>query len=613
METYRPIENYGIIGDMSTAALVGMDGSIDFMCFPAFDSPTIFAALLDRNRGGHFKIAPASGEFRQHQRYIPDTNILLTRFLGDAGIAEISDFMAIHHLGHQHGIVRRMKAVRGEMNIRMVCAPKFDYGRCSHTVQKSGREVIFTPDKKHLSSLRLRASTPVRIENGQAIAEFKMRAGDKAFFILEEAELGKESPSKNADYVSETFKETMNYWLSWIARSNYQGRWREMVNRSALALKLLTSRQHGSIIAAPTFGLPETIGGQHNWDYRYTWIRDASFTLYAFMRIGFTDEARAFMRWIEQRCQELKSGHPLQVTYRLDGRHELPEKPLNHFEGYKKSNPVRIGNAAYSQLQLDIYGEMMDAIFIYNRHVEPISYDFWTNIVTIVEWVCKHWNQPDNGIWERRDGRKPFLYSRVMCWLTVERALKIAQENSYAAPAVRWLRTRNAIFKNIYKGFWNNELGAFVQYCGGAKFDASAFLLPSVQFISANDPRWISTFGAMERNLVEDSLVYRFRPDKVNSDRKGRQESTFTVCSFWYVQALTRGSDLRQARFLFEKLLGYANHLGLYAEEIGPRGEHLGNFPLALSHIGLISAAWYLNGRLSDGNDPNFGNSEANL
>ncbi|HTR41923.1 MAG TPA: glycoside hydrolase family 15 protein [Pseudomonadales bacterium] len=608
METYRPIENYGIIGDLATAALVGMDSSIDFMCFPDFDSPTIFAALLDHKRGGYFKIAPATGKFTSHQRYLPDTNILLTRFLGDAGIAEISDFMPIQHLGHSQSIVRRIKIVRGEMIIRMICAPQFDYGRCGHILEKRKHETIFVPDSSRFPSLRLRCNVPVRIKNGQAVAELKMRTNQKAFFILEEA--GSDSRSKGKNFVSEAFKETMNYWLAWMAKSSYRGRWREMVNRSALTLKLLTSQQHGSIVAAPTFGLPEMIGGRGNWDYRYTWIRDASFTMFALMRIGFKEEAQAFMRWIEQRCQELKPGRPLQVMYRLDGKHELPEKILDHFEGYRKSRPVRIGNAASKQLQLDIYGELLDSVFIYNRHVEPISYDFWANIVTIVDWICQNWNQADNGIWERRNSCKPYLYSRVMCWLAVERALKMARENSYPAPAIRWLRARNVIFKNIHRGFWNESLKAFVRYPGGSKFDASAFLLPPVQFISSYDPRWQSTMKAMERNLVADSLVYRFHPHK-NNDRR---ESTFTVCSFWYIQALTRSGDLRRARILFEKLLGYSNHLGLYAEEIGPCGEHLGNFPLALSHIGLISAAWYLDQKLSEEAGVDVGlKSEPNL
>ncbi|HEV2319705.1 MAG TPA: glycoside hydrolase family 15 protein, partial [Verrucomicrobiae bacterium] len=391
-----------------------------------------------------------------------------------------------------------------------------------------------------------------------------------------------------------------NYWLCWAAHSTYQGRWREVVRRSGLILKLMTSLEYGSIVAAPTFGLPESIGGERNWDYRYTWVRDTSFTLYALLRIGHVDEARACLKWIEKRCEELQPDRPLQVMYRLDGSHDLPETNLNHFEGYKKSRPVRIGNAAADQLQLDIYGELMDSIFIYDRHVEAISFDFWSNIVKFTDWLCKHWTKPDNGIWEVRGGRKRFLYSRAMCWLAIERALKIAFYRMYPAPVTRWRGECDAIFDNIYRKFWNEKLNAFVQYSGADAFDASAFVLPLTKFFNPGDSRWQSTFNAMEKDLVEDALVYRYHRDKAASDGMSGPESTFNVCSFWYVQCLARMGNVKQARFVFEKMLGYANHLGLYAEQYGPRGQHLGNFPLALSHIGVISTAWYLDKRLSD-------------
>jgi GH15 family glucan-1,4-alpha-glucosidase len=599
---YQPIENYGVIGDLTTAALVGMDASIDFMCFPRFDSPTIFAALLDQAKGGSFQLAPVAGEFKHKQRYLPDTNILLTRFLGESGIAAISDFMAMQHLGHSHNLVRRVKIVRGEIKFRMACAPKFDYGRTGHTIEKKPREIIFVPGNKHLPALRLRSSVPLKVENGAAVAEFKLRAGQTASFILEEAK--GDSPSANPDYVSDAFKETMNYWLAWVGRSKYRGRWREMVNRSALTLKLLTSQPHGSMVAAPTFGLPEEIGGQRNWDYRYTWIRDASFTLYALMRLGYTEETKAFMLWMEQRCRELKPGKPLQVMYRLDGRRELPEHILPNWEGYRQSKPVRIGNAAGGQLQLDIYGELMDAVLIYDKHGEPISYDFWMNLVTLVEWVCQHWKKPDNGIWEVRGGPRRFLYSRAMCWLAIDRAMKLAQRRSFPAPLVRWHRVRDEIYTNIYDTFWNPKLKSFVQYQGAQTMDAAALLLPLVKFISPTDPRWISTMKMIKEQLVEDSLVFRYRPDRAAADGLSGGEGTFSMCSFWYAECLARAGDLKQARFIFEKALGYSNHLGLYAEQLGPCGEHLGNFPQALSHIALISAAWNLDQRLEENKEP---------
>ncbi len=595
-----PIENYGVIGDLNTVALVSLEGSIDFMCLPRFDSPSVFAALLDRDKGGHFQIAPASGDFKHRQHYLPDTNILLTRFLGSDGVATISDFMPLQHLGHRHCLVRRVKVVRGEVRFRMVCKPGFDYGRAEHTVErKSSQHHVFSPRSGHQRALRLRGSVPVRVENGAATAEFKLRTEEAAWFVLEEAKTGEESPSADADYVSEAFKETMNYWLSWMGHSQYRGRWREMVNRSALTLKLLTSWPHGSMVAAPTFSLPERIGGERNWDYRYTWIRDASFALYALMRLGYTEEAAAFIAWIEQRCRELRPGRPLQAMYRIDGSRDLPEAVLPHLQGYQNSKPVRIGNAASNQLQLDIYGELLDSIYIYEKHGGPVSYDLWRYLAKLVEWVCQNWRKSDEGIWEVRGGRRPFLYSRVLCWVALDRGIQMALRRSFPAPLARWHRIRDTIYKDIYEHFWNPKLKSFVQYRGAHAVDAASLLMPMVKFISPNDPRWCSTLTAIENTLVEDSLVYRYRPSQAAPDGLPGREGTFSMCSFWYVECLARAGDVKQARFIFEKALGYANHLGLYAEQLGSCGEHLGNFPQALSHIALISAAWTLDQRLS--------------
>ncbi|HEV2691446.1 MAG TPA: glycoside hydrolase family 15 protein [Verrucomicrobiae bacterium] len=590
---YQPIENYGVIGDLTTTAMVGMDGSVDFMCFPHFDSPTIFAALLDAKNGGHFKIGPVNGQFKNRQQYFPDTNILITRFSGDEGIGAMTDFMPMHHLGHRHSLVRRIKGVRGTLNCRMECAPRFNYGRTGHTVEKRDGKLLFIPAEKGLPTLLLRASVPVKIINGTAVAEFKLKNEETAWFILEEADGA--SPSDNPDYVSEAFKETMNFWRSWVARSKYHGRWREMVNRSALTLKLLTSQPHASIVAAPTFGLPEKIGGERNWDYRFTWIRDSAFTLYALMRLGYTEEAGAFMGWIEQRCQELEPGKPLQTMYRIDGGQELSEKVLEHFEGYRQSRPVRIGNGASGQLQLDIYGELLDSLLIYDKHGAPISHDFWMKITGLVDWVCQNWKKPDSGIWEIRDKPQAFLHSRAMCWVAIDRAIQLARRRSFPAPLVRWLRIRDEIYQNIYRTFWNPKLKSFVQHPGAKTVDASAMLLPLMKFISPTDPRWKSTLQAITGNLVEDSLVYRYRLEQGAKDGLKGDEGTFSMCSFWYVECLARSGNLPQARFIFEKTLGYANHLGLYSEQLGPCGEHLGNFPQALTHIALISAAWNLN------------------
>lgn len=597
---YQPIENYGVIGDLHTVALVGMDGSIDFMCFPHFDSPTIFAAILDHEKGGRFRIAPVLDGARQKQLYLPDSNILLSRFLSEEGVAEISDFMVIEdNREHWHDLVRRVKTVRGEIRFRMVCDPRFDYGRRGHRLEIRDEEAIFHPEGKGLQALRLRSEIPLREENGAATAEFTLRAGETAYFVLEEARAGGVSPSRREDYVSRAFKETLNFWHRWVARSNYRGRWREMVNRSALTLKLLTSLPHGSIVAAPTFGLPEEIGGERNWDYRYTWIRDASFTLYALIRLGYTEEAAAFMRWIEARAGELNPDGSLQIMYGIDGRHKLTEKILPHFEGYRKSSPVRIGNGAYNQLQLDIYGELMDSVYLYDKYGEPIHFDLWANLVRLIDWVCRNWRKKDEGIWEIRSGRQEFLYSRLMCWVAVDRGIRLARKRSLPAPLDRWYKARDTIYRDIFENFWDSRRKAFVQSKGSTVLDAANLLMPLVKFLGPTDPRWLSTLRAIEEDLVEDSHVYRYRIAGRSPDGLQGEEGTFTMCSFWYVECLSRAGEVQKARFFFEKMLGYANHLGLFSEELGPSGEHLGNYPQAFTHLGLISAAHNLDRNLT--------------
>jgi GH15 family glucan-1,4-alpha-glucosidase len=596
---YQPIEDYGIIGDLHSVALVGKNGSIDFMCFPYFDSPTIFAAILDDKKGGRFALAPVEKNPNLKQIYLSDSNILLTRFLFKDAVAEISDFMPVGKGKHAHDLVRRVKSVRGDIKFRMVCQPRFDYGRCDHKVEKHENDILFIPDNEKLSALRLRGKVPLKIENGAAIAEFKLHSGEKTSFILEEAKPGKESPSSASTYESEFFKSTLNFWRDWIGKSRYQGRWRDMVNRSALILKLLTFKPSGSIVAAPTFGLPEEMGGQRNWDYRYTWIRDASFTLYALIRLGYTRETAEFMNWIKARCDELEPDGSLQVMYGLDGRHNLPEEILSNFEGYKKSAPVRIGNGAAKQLQLDIYGELMDSVYLFDKYGDPISYDFWKNLVRLLDWVCQNWNQPDEGIWEVRGGKHEFLYSRSMCWVALDRGIRLAQKRSFPAPIDKWLKNRNNIYEDIFRNFWNENRKAFMQHKGANALDASNLLLPLVRFISPVDPRWLSTLKTIEKNLVYDSLVYRYQIGNESIDGLLGEEGTFNMCTFWYVECLSRSGDLEKARFFFEKMLGYANHLGIYSEELGRCTEHLGNFPQAFTHLGLISAAYEIDRRLT--------------
>src|SRR5262245_15564482 len=598
---YAPIGEYGVIGDLNTVALVGMDGSIDFLCLPNFDSPSVFAALVDVERGGRFQIAPLLASAARKQLYLPDTNVLLTRFLDADGVAEVSDFMPVDEAGHAHTVVRRAKTVRGELRFQMRCDPRFDYARATHTAERrSDTEVLFIGRSGSGElALRLRSSIPLQIENGAAVAEFSLAADASAWFVLEVVHGQDPSPSEQPDYESDAFKRTVNYWRRWVARSSYRGRWREMVNRSALTLKLLTSRQYGSLLAAPTFGLPETIGGGRNWDYRYTWIRDSSFTLYGLMRLGYTDEAAAFMRWLTNRYRELEPDGSFQIMYGLDGRHALPEEALPHLEGYMGSRPVRIGNAAFDNLQLDIYGELMDSVYLYDKYGSPIGYDAWTYLVRLMDWLSANWHRPDESIWEVRGGRQEFLFSRVMCWVAFDRAIRLATKRSFPAPLARWYDTRDTIFQDIFTRFWDPGRSAFVQHVGATTLDAATLLMPLVRFVSPTDPRWISTLRAIERELVSDSLVYRYRLAGGFSDGLTGEEGTFSMCSFWYVECLSRMGDLHKARLFFEKMLGYANHLGLYGEELGPQAQHLGNFPQASPHLALISAAFDLDRRLS--------------
>ncbi|WP_225307172.1 glycoside hydrolase family 15 protein [Adhaeribacter soli] len=597
---YQPIENYGIIGDLNTIALVGLNGSIDFMCFPDFDSPSIFAALLDADKGGRFEIRPEFLEMKTKQLYLPDTNVLLTRFLSADGVGEITDFMPVEELYSGKELIRRVTTIRGEVTYQMRCLPRFNYGRSSHQLEAiSDTEVIFTSTGEDKTRLRLLSSVPLRIENGDVFAHFTLTPNQTADFLLEHIEKENHEARDFKAFITQSLFDTVNYWKNWIAQSTYRGRWMETVNRSALVLKLLTSYKYGSIIAAPTFSLPESINGKRNFDYRYTWIRDASFTIYAFIRLGYTKEAGAFMNWVEKSCFDIKGQNRLGIMYSINGKRQLKETILENLEGYKKSAPVRIGNDAYSQLQLDIYGELLDAVYLYNKYGEPISYDFWKDLESQIEWLSQNWNQPDEGIWEVRGGKQHFLYSRLLCWVALDRAIKISETRSFPLNP-NWHTERDKIFNSIFTDFWSEEKQAFMQFPGSDTVDASALLMPLIRFISPKDPRWLSTLKRIEDELVSDSLVYRYRHNKAAPDGFLSREGTFSMCSFWYVECLSKSGQLAKARLYFEKMLGYANHLGLYSEQLGFEGEHLGNFPQAFTHLGLISAALNLNQQLND-------------
>ena len=596
---YLPIEEYGLIGNMRTSALVGVNGSIDWFCFPYFDSPSVFGAVLDDRKGGWCKIAPQGNEATPKQYYWPDTNVLVTRFLSEQGVGQVIDFMPVGlkatEAGH-HGIIRRVQAIRGNVTFRLECFPAFNYARDPHTTTLTSEGACFEGPGL---SLWLGSTIPLQQEGNGVVAEFAIQEGHELTFSLQQVErIEACCGAISKDQADKLFRQTVAYWRQWLSQCTYRGRWREMVQRSALTLKLLTFEPTGAIVAAPTCSLPESIGGERNWDYRYTWIRDAAFTIYALLRIGFTEEAEKFMHWLEARCHELNPDGSLQIMYGIDGRHALNEEILSHLDGYKGSRPVRVGNGAYDQLQLDIYGELLDSVYLYNKYGSPISYDLWNHLRRLVNWVCDNWTRPDEGVWEVRGSQQHFLYSKLMCWVAVDRGLRLADKRSFPADRDRWLKVRDTIYEEIMEKGWSETRNAFVQRYGSDALDAANLMMPLVFFVSPTDPRMLRTLEAINQSpekggLVANALVHRYNVNETEDGLQG-EEGTFNICTFWLVEALTRAGRVDEARLTFEQMLGYANHVGLYAEETGHHGEGLGNFPQAFTHLALISAAFNL-------------------
>jgi GH15 family glucan-1,4-alpha-glucosidase len=591
---YLPIAEHGLIGDLQSAALVGTNGTIDWYCCPSFDAPSVFASILDADRGGSFELAadlPATTK----QFYFPDTNVLITRFFTEDGVGEVQDFMPVtgdHSEADRHRLIRRIVCVRGSIPFRARVAPRFDYGQQPHTVRQHGGLTLF--ESANLS-LALTATVAVEVDASDATAEFKLGEGESAVFALDR--VGGDVAPRGCPYAeaTEQFTATVAYWRRWLSASRYRGRWRETVHRSALTLKLLTYAPTGAIVAAATTSLPEQIGGERNWDYRYVWIRDAAFCVYALLRLGFTGEAEAFMNFLTKHISRRGDGPsgPLQIMYGIDGRTDLPEHELNHLEGYLGSRPVRVGNGAVDQLQLDIYGALIDSVYLYDKWGKPISSDHWDDVCALVDWVCENWDQPDEGVWETRGGRKNFLYSRLMCWVAIERATRMANRRGLPADLPHWRQARDAIYRHIMQRGWSVKRQAFVQHEDDDVLDAAVLMMPLTKFISPTDPKWLSTLDALTADLVSDSLVYRYDPQASPDGLRG-EEGTFSICSFWYVEALVWAGRLDEAQLAFEKMLTYANHLGLYAEEISRTGEQQGNFPQAFTHLALISAAFNL-------------------
>ena len=606
MQDYPPIAEHGLIGDLQTAALVTTDGSVDWYCCPRFDSPSVFGSLLDITKGGHFRIRPTDPDYVVKQLYLPDTAVLVTRFMTHDGVGELLDFMP--PTGSQatdnHRLVRLMRCVRGRMSFEAEIAPRFDYGRESHETHVTEHGVVFATPALSLTVHLVRDPADEQLgsanitEAGDVRINYQLRVGQQRGLVLESAAGGPPRQIPNAEF-DRLLEETSGFWRSWLAQSTYTGRWREALHRSAIALKLMTYAPTGGLVAAPTAGLPEQIGGERNWDYRYTWVRDSSFSIYALLGMGFKEEAAAFGRWLRDRIEE-KMGDargPLNIMYRVDGSSDLAEESLDHWEGYRGSKPVRIGNGAFDQRQMDIYGEAVDSIYFADGHGMPMGHRGWTALSSMIDWLADNWDQPCEGIWESRDGQKHYTFGRVMSWTAFDRAIRMATRHGRPAELERWTSSRDAIYRQVWDRGWSDKRSAFVQHYDTDVLDSSILRTATVGFVTPRDPQWLSTLRAIDHELVTDSLVYRYDP-AASPDGLAGDEGTFSLCTFNYVDALTRAGRLDEARLIFEKMLTYANHVGLYSEEIGLTGEQLGNFPQAFTHLALIDAAITLNSAL---------------
>jgi len=605
---YPNISDHGLIGDLQTTALVTTEGTIDFFCCPRFDSPSVFCSLLDAENGGYFRISPVADSYVSKQLYFPNTAMLITRFMTPDGVGEVLDFMPVIEgkPTDRHRLVRYLRVARGTMQFQLEIQPRFDYGRASHTVDVTDAGAVFRTAggmelTLHSAGRRTAAEGGSQVERaGDGLSmTVTMREGESGRGVILESKGG--HPRKiHPDELQKLADDTSAYWKGWLARSTYTGRWREQVTRSAMTLKLLTYEPTGAPVAAATLGLPEQAGGERNWDYRFTWIRDGSLTMHALANLGYLDEFARFGVWMRDRITESagKNGNgPVKIMYRVDGSSDLTEEILDHFEGWRGSRPVRVGNGAADQLQLDIYGEAMDAIYKGDEAGLPIAHQGWQALTKVMDWVCDNWDQPDEGIWETRGGKQDFTYGRFQCWVALDRAIKMAERNGRPASVARWATERDRIYNQIMSRGWNDKVKAFTQHYSTDVLDSSLLLMPIEGFVSPVDPLWLSTMDGMKNQLVSDSLVYRYNP-AASPDGLHGDEGTFSLCTFLYVDALARAGRLDDAILVFEKMFTYGNHLGLFSEEIDSTGGQLGNFPQAFTHLALINSAITLNREL---------------
>ncbi|KAI0629962.1 glycoside hydrolase family 15 protein [Trametes polyzona] len=680
---YIPLADHGLIGNLRTAALISTDGSVESYCVPNFDSPSIFARILDKDQGGHFSITPTDA-FTTKQSYLPNSNILQTKYLNEEGVATVTDFLPRQPSSATARpllawLIRRVEVIRGSMRLRVECAPAFNYARSAHTTdilldtsvalslspvpRDAHNKALFSSAEAELD-LDLRYIAESGLDNvpepevklnlldlsdkghkGPGVwAELDLREGQIVTFVLrtppdvklppqahptretaEEMGISYEKlvagastlrppddPILTRTLLRELLDQTNSYWNAWIRRSTYTGSWKEAVNRSALALKLLIYEPTGAVVASPTFSLPEYIGGTRNWDYRASWIRDSSFTLYALIRLGFTHEANAYMEFIFERVRARDPDGSLKIMYTIHGDKEFPEEELSHLDGHKGSKPVRIGNGAIDHVQLDIYGELMDCIYLSQKYGRPLGYDTWVAVRDIVEYVIANSREPDLSIWEVRNRHRHFTYSKVMMWVAIDRGIRLAEKRSLPCPRRNeWYAARDALYEEIMQKAWNPEKRFFAQsYEDLEILDSALLIMPLVFFSTPADPRFLSTLKQIllspERGgLTSNGLVYRYDVSKTD-DGVGGEEGTFCLCTLWCIEALARAGEydkamLTKAVAMFEDFLQYTNHLGLCTEEISDAGEALGNAVQGFTHVTLISAAYNLSRMLSKG------------
>ncbi|WP_265110641.1 glycoside hydrolase family 15 protein [Halosolutus halophilus] len=587
---YPPIEAYGVVGNLETCALVAPDGSVDWFPFPHLESPSILAAILDAERGGRFRIVPTDS-FETDRRYVDDTNVLETTFETTDGTATVTDFLPpADRVDHPKRVLyRKVSCTDGTVDLEVELDPQFDYGRTETTIESVEKGLLAEgTDERTL----LESPIDFEIEDGRITGNLSLEGGETEWFLLRCT--GAEDANTDPDAALD---ETIEYWTDWAHNCDpeddcaFEGPWHDRVVRSELVLKLLTHVESGAIAAAPTTSLPEDIGGVRNWDYRFNWLRDAGFTVQALMNLGTVDEASEYFDWFMDLCQA-DDPEAIQPLYSLHGKSDLEERELDHFEGYRGSRPVRIGNEAAQQRQLDIYGELLLAVDEMRQHGRTLGADEWSRIRDVVEYVREIWSERDAGIWEVRGGNQHFVYSKVMCWVALDRGITIAAEGDYDAPLETWRETRETIRTDVLENGYDEDIEAFVQSYGTDALDATGLLLPIVGFLPFDDARVQKTLDAIEEKLVEDDVfVQRYDGD----DGLPGDEGAFVLCSCWLIDALALSGRVEEAESRFESLLSYLNPLGLFAEEVDPEtGAHLGNYPQAFSHIGIVNSALYL-------------------